>query len=158
VVTGHVMPLDPISVEVVEDGQAGLWAGRLLPGRSVVRLRESSASGVGPVLTVGESDGPRVGVGPSHQLVSVINNSSGPEEPLGVLSNQPVELILLVRSVQGDGLHAHGLAVLPGLVLLKVPAAKLPSDHEALSIPEVVGGLSGALGGASGDGVGGGGS
>jgi len=158
VVTGHVMPLDPISVEVVEDGEAGLGAGRLLPSRSVVRLRESSASGVGPVLTVGESDGPRVGVGPSHQLVSVINNSSGPEEPLGVLSNQPVELILLVRSVQGDGLHAHGLAVLPGLVLLKVPAAKLPSDHKALSIPEVVGGLSGALGGASGDGVGGGGS
>jgi len=74
------------------------------------------------------------------------------------LSNQPVELILLVRGVQGDGLHAHGLAVLPGLMLLKVPAAKLPSDHKALSIPEVVGGLSGALGGASGDGVGGGGS
>ena len=67
------------------------------------------------------------------------------------LSNQPVELILLVGSVQGDGLHAHGLAVLPGLVLLKVPAAKLPSDHEALSIPEMVGGLGGALGGASGD-------
>ena len=42
-VTGNVMPLDPISVEVVEDGEAGLGAGRLLPGRSVVRLRESSA-------------------------------------------------------------------------------------------------------------------
>lgn len=155
VVAGHVVPLDPIGVEVVEDGEAGLGAGRLLLGRSVVRLGEAGASGVGPVLTVGESDGPRVWVGPSHQLVSVINNASGPEEPLGVLGDQPVELVLLVGSVQGDGLHAHGLAVLPGLVLLKVSAAKLPSDHEALSLPEVVGCLGRALGGASGDGIGG---
>ena len=45
----------------------------------------NSPSGVGPVLTVRESDGPGVGVGPSHQLVGVIHNASGPEEPLGVL-------------------------------------------------------------------------
>lgn len=156
-VAGHVVPLDPVGVEVVEDGEAGLGAGRLLPGGPVVRLGQTGASGVGPVLTVGESDGPGVGVGPSHQLVSVIHNASGPEEPLGVLSNQPVELVLLVGGVQGDGLHPHGLAVLPGLVLLKVPAAKLPGDHEALALPEVVGSLSSALGGASGDAVGGGG-
>ena len=36
-------------------------------------------------------------------------------------------------------------------MLLKVSAAKLPGDHEALSLPEVVGCLCGALGGASGD-------
>ena len=67
------------------------------------------------------------------------------------LSDQPVELVLLVRSVQGHGLHAHRLAVLAGLVLLKVPAAKLPGDHKALALPEVVGSLGGALGSASRD-------
>jgi len=155
VVTGHIVPLDPVGVEVVEDGEAGLGAGGLLPGRPVVGLGQASASGVGPVLTVRESDCPRVGVGPSHQLVSVVNNTSGPEEPLGVLGNKPVELVLLVRGVEGDRLHAHGLAILPSLVLLKVTAAKLPGHHEALALPEVVGSLGGALGGASRDGVGG---
>lgn len=154
-VAGHVVPLDPISVEVVEDGEAGLGAGGLLPGRPVVGLGQAGASGVGPVLNVGESKGPGVGVGPSHQLVSVIHNASGPEESLCVLGNEPVELVLLVGGVEGDRLHAHGLAVLPGLVLLKVPAAKLPGHHEALALPEVVGSLGGALGGASRDGVGG---
>lgn len=86
----------------------------------------------------------------------MIHNASGPEEPLGVLSNKPVELVLLVGSVQGDRLHPHGLAVLPGLVLLKVSAAKLPGDHETLALPEMVGSLSSALGGASGDAVRGG--
>jgi len=155
VVAGHVVPLDPVGVEVVEDGEASLGAGGLLPGRPVVRLGQTGASGVGPVLTVGESDGPGVGVGPSHQLVSVIHNTSGPEEPLGVLGNEPVELVLLVGGVEGDWLHAHRLAVLPGLVLLKVTAAKLPGHHEALALPEVVGSLGGTLGGASSDGVGG---
>jgi len=107
VVAGHVVPLDPVSVEVVEDGEAGLGAGRLLPGGPVVRLGQTGASGVGPVLTVGESDGPGVWVGPSYQLVSMIYNTSSPEEPLGVLSNQPVELVLLVGGVQGDWLHPH---------------------------------------------------
>ena len=37
------MPLDPVSVEVVEDGQAGLGAGGLLPGGPVVRLGEAGA-------------------------------------------------------------------------------------------------------------------
>jgi len=87
----------------------------------------------------------------------MIHNASGPEEPLGVLSNQPVELVLLVGGVQGDWLHPHGLAVLPGLVLLKVSAAKLPGNYEALALPEVVWSLSSALGGASRDAVGGGG-
>jgi len=155
VVAGHVVPFDAVSVEVVEDGEAGLLAGGLLPGGPVVRLGEAGSSGVGPVLAVRKSDGPGVRVGPSDQLVGVINYASGPEEPLGVLGNQPVELVLLVRGVEGDGLHAHGLAILPRLVVLKVPAAKLPGNHEALALPEVIGGVCGALGGASGEGVGG---
>ena len=67
------------------------------------------------------------------------------------LGNEPVELVLLVGGVEGDRLHAHGLAVLPGLVLLKVTAAKLPGHHEALALPEVVRSLGGTLGGASSD-------
>ena len=43
-VAGHVVPLDPVSVEVVEDGEAGLGAGRLLPGRPVVRLGQTGAA------------------------------------------------------------------------------------------------------------------
>ena len=41
---GHVVPLDPVSVEVVEDGEAGLGAGRLLPCRPVVRLGQTGAA------------------------------------------------------------------------------------------------------------------
>jgi len=36
--TGHVVPLDPVSVEIVEDGEAGLGVWRILPSRPVVRL------------------------------------------------------------------------------------------------------------------------
>ena len=43
----------------------------------------------------------------------------------------------------------HGLAVLPGLVLLEVPAPELPGHHEPLPVPEVVGGLGSALGSAA---------
>ena len=43
-VAGHVVPLDPVSVEVVEDGEAGLGAGRLLPGCPVVRLGQTGAT------------------------------------------------------------------------------------------------------------------
>ena len=41
--TGHVVPLDSISVEVVEDGQAGLLRWRILPSSSVVRLGKTSS-------------------------------------------------------------------------------------------------------------------
>ena len=43
-VAGHVVPLDPVGVEVVEDGEASLGAGGLLPGRPVVRLGQASAA------------------------------------------------------------------------------------------------------------------
>lgn len=38
------MPLDPVGVEVVEDGEASLGAGRLLPGCPVVRLGQTGAA------------------------------------------------------------------------------------------------------------------
>ena len=36
---------------------------------------------------------------------------------------------LLGRTVQGDGFHAHGVAVLLGIALLEGGAAKLPRGH-----------------------------
>jgi len=68
----------------------------------------------------------------------VVHDPSGPEEPLSVLGDQTVELILLGGSVQGDRLHPHGVAVLLGLVLLEGGAANLPSDDVPHTIPEVV--------------------
>jgi len=138
VVTGHVVPLDAVGVEIVEDGEAGLFMWRLLSSSSVVRLGEAGTSSVGPVEAVGEPDGVGGGVGPTHQLVGVVHDPSSPEEPLSVLSNQPVELILLGGSVQRDGLHPHGVAVGLGLVLLEGGAADLPGDDEAFPVPEVV--------------------
>ena len=81
----------------------------------------------------------------------MVNNSSGPEESLSILSNQPVELVHLGGSVQGHGLHPHALTVGHSLGLLKVSASKLPGDNVSLSIPEVVWRLSSALGSATGD-------
>lgn len=49
-----------------------------------------------------------------------------PEVALGVLCDEPVELVLLGGGVQRDGLHPNGLAVLPRLVLLELAAADLP--------------------------------
>ena len=43
-VAGHVVPLDPVSVEVVEDGEASLGAGGLLSRRPVVRLGQAGAA------------------------------------------------------------------------------------------------------------------
>lgn len=148
---GHVVPLDTVSIEIVEDGQAGLFVRRLLSGRPVVRLRKSCPSGVGPVQAVAEPDGVGGGVGPAHQLVGVVHDPSSPEEPLGVLGDQPVELILLGWSVQADRLHSHGVAVGLGLVLLEGSATNLPGDDVADPVPEVVGSSRATLAGAASD-------
>jgi len=85
----------------------------------------------------------------------MINNSSCPEIPLRIGSDQSVEFILLLWRVQGDGLHAHGVAVGPGLVLLELGATELPCDdisspHVITGVgPEVVGCLSSAQGSAT---------
>jgi len=46
VVAGHVVPLDAVSVEVVQDAKTGLLVGGNLSSSSVVRLREASSSSV----------------------------------------------------------------------------------------------------------------
>ena len=124
-----------------------MW--RILPSSPVVRLRQASPPSVGPVETVGEPDGVGGRVGPAHHLVGVVHDPAGPEEPLGVLGDQTVELILLGGSVQGDRLHAQGLAVLLGLLLLEGGAADLPGHHVPDSIPEVVGSSRPALAGSA---------
>ena len=103
-----------------------MW--RILPRSPVVWLGQARPPGVGPVQAVAEPDGVGGRVGPAHHLVGVVHNPSGPEEPLSVLGDQPVELILLLRSVEGDGLHPQGVAVGLGLVLLEGGASNLPSD------------------------------
>ena len=103
-----------------------MW--RILPSSPVVRLRQTSPPSVGPVETVGEPDGVGGRVGPAHHLVGVVHDPAGPEESLGVLGDQTVELILLGGSVQGDRLHPHRVAVLLRLVLLEGGAANLPGD------------------------------
>jgi len=146
---GHIVPLDPVSVEIVEDGETGLRVWRILPGCPVVWLGQARPPSVGPVQTVAEPDGVGGRVGPAHHLVGVVHNPSGPEESLSVLGDQTVELILLGGSVQGDRLHAQGLAVLLGLVLLEGGAADLPGDDVPGSIPEVVGSGGPALAGST---------
>ena len=44
-VAGHVVPLDPVRVEVVEDGEAGLGAGWVLASSAVVGLGQAGAEG-----------------------------------------------------------------------------------------------------------------
>jgi len=137
-VAGHVMPFDPVSVEIVEDGEAGLRVRRVLPCCSVVRLGQASSTSVRPVEAVREPDGVGGRVGPANHLVGVVHDTAGPEESLSVLGDQTVELILLGGSVQGDRLHPHGVAVLLGLMLLEGGAANLPGDDVPDTIPEVV--------------------
>ena len=44
-VAGHVVPLDPVRVKVVEDGEAGLGAGWVLASSAVVGLGQAGAEG-----------------------------------------------------------------------------------------------------------------
>jgi len=49
---GNIVPLDPVSVEIVEDGETGLRVRRVLSCGPVVWLREASTPSVGPVEAV----------------------------------------------------------------------------------------------------------
>jgi len=152
VVAGHVVPLDAVGVEVVQNAQANLLVGGIFSCSSVVRLGSGrvGTSGVGPVRTGREGDGGGSPVVPEDCPLAMINHATCPEVALSVLSYQSVELILLSWGVQGDGLHTHGVAVLLGLALLKLGAAKLPGHHippaDVVSgvCPEMVGGLGSA--------------
>jgi hypothetical protein len=137
-VASHIMPLDAISIEVVEDSEANLWMGRIVSSSTIVRLRKTGPSSVRPVQTLVEWDGTAFRIVPIHDSVGVIHLSTSPEISLRLLSNQPVKEVLLVGAVQGDRVHPHGLAVLLGLVLLEGGAAdlRLPGGHVAS--PDIV--------------------
>jgi len=130
-VAGNVVPLDSIGVEVVQDSEADLRMGRVLSGSTVVRLGQVRSSCVRPVGALAEADWLCVPVVPRHNLVRVVHLAACPEIPLSILSDQPVEVVLLGGSVQGHRLHAHRLAVRLGLVLLERGAANLPGGHIA---------------------------
>jgi len=155
VVAGDVVPLDAVGVEVVQDSKAGLLMGWVLPGSSVVWLRKSSPSGVGPMGAGCEGDGSRVTVGPEYSFLAVVNNSAGPKVSLLVLSNQSVEFILFFRRIERDRFHAHGLTVGQSLRLLECRTSKLPghnisSPHIISGVgPEVIGRLGPAEGGST---------
>jgi len=129
VVAGHIVPLDAVSVEVVQDAQANLLVRGVFSGSSVIRLGKVGASGVGPMCAGREGDRGGRPIVPEHCPLCVVHNTTCPEVTLSILGDQSVELILLGGGVQGDGRHAHGLAVLLGLTLLELGAPKLPGHH-----------------------------
>jgi len=89
VVAGHVVELDTIVVEVVEDGEAVLVA------LSVVGLGPVGTSGVGP-----QSGGGGSARGPSDGgVTSMVNITSSPEVFLSLLGNQSCEMSLLCRCI-----------------------------------------------------------
>jgi len=75
VVTGHVVESDSISIKVIQHSQTELVT------LSVIRLRPSSSSSVGPVNTVVPS-----AAGPPD--VPVVDLAPGPEVSLPVLGHQ----------------------------------------------------------------------
>lgn len=140
------MPLDPISVEVVKNPEADLWMRRILASSSVIRLGKVSPSSVGPVGALLEFQAPCILVIPANLLIPVVHFTTCPEVSLGILCNEPVEVVLLGGRVEGNRFHAHRLAVLLGLVLLEGGATNLPrrnvpsADVVPWISPEVIGG------------------
>lgn len=125
----HVVPFDAVRVEVVEDGQASLLMRRILSCSSIVGLGKISSAGVGPVSAGRE--GHRVGpsVRPEHSALAVVDDTTCPKVSLCVLGDQLIEPVLLLRCVKGDRLHAHGVAVLLGVLLGELAASILPRDY-----------------------------
>jgi len=107
VVAGNIVPLDSVGIEVVQDSKTNLGVWGVLSSCTVVRLRQISPSCVRPVSALAESDRLGVPVVPRNNFVGVVNNSTCPEVPLSILSNQSVEVVLLGGAVKGDRLHPH---------------------------------------------------
>lgn len=88
--------------------------------------------------TLGKSDCIGFRVFPTNHLVGMINYSTCPEVSLGILSNEPVELILLGYGVQGDWHHVHPPAVCLGIILCEGGATKLPGHNILWIIGRVI--------------------
>lgn len=136
VVASHVVPFDAISVEVVQDSEAGFRVWRILSCSPIVWLRQTSPSCVRPVFTLAEWDRSSPGIVPVDYLVGVVYFSPCPEVSLSILCDQSVEVILFLGTVQGHGFHSHGPTVLLSFMLLEGGATNFPSDH--ISSPNIV--------------------
>jgi len=146
VVAGHVVPLDAVGVEVVQDGQADLIA------VAIVRLssRGFSSSGVRPEASSGAADTLNPAGGPVDNLASMVKAASSPEEPLGKLTGLVHEVFSLLVGVERDSVAAGQLAVLFGLLAGELLARVIgtiltsitvdePGGNVGLAVPVVVG-------------------
>jgi len=132
VVAGHVVELDPVVVEVVEDGEA------VLVTITVVGLGTSCSSSVGPEPRgSGTTRRP-----PDGGVPAVVHITTGPEVALVLPSYQTCELPLLGGRIKGDGLHA--LAAAEGGSLAGGEAgATVPPAHKVVTPLESMVGSSG---------------
>jgi len=140
VVAGHIVPFDSIGIEVVENSQADFWAWWGFSSSSVVWLRNSSSSSIGPMSWIWERYAGSSFVIPADSLLVMENLSSCPEVSLRILSYEPVECVLLCWCVKRDWLHANCFAELLCLTLFKLGAAlsKFPCDDISNTIVNIV--------------------
>jgi len=87
VVASNIVPFDSISIEIVQHSKTGLFMRGNLSSGSVVRLGQTSASGMRPVSRLVKRHRGTTGVGPEHGSLRVIHNTTSPEISLGVLGN-----------------------------------------------------------------------
>jgi len=146
VVAGNVMPFDSVSVEVIQDSKTGLLMGWVFTGSSVIRLRKSSSSCVGPVRWCRERNWLGGGVWPVDHFVGMVDNTTSPEVSLSILSYQPVESVLFGRRIKRYWFHVHRIAIGTSLMLLEFGAANLPGGDISSQLaitricPEMIGG------------------
>jgi hypothetical protein len=138
-VASNIVPLDTISIKVVQYTETGLLVWRNFTSCSVIRLRKTSTASVRPVFALVKRYRGTLLIGPEHCSLCMINNTARPEIPLGVLGNQSVELILFCGWVKGHRLHTHGFTISSSISLLEGGAAKLPGNNVASidSIPRI---------------------
>jgi len=133
VVAGHVVPLDTVVVEVVEDSHARLSA------LAVIGLPGAVAAGVGPVVepAVGVGRGKLDLVGRPEPSVDVLGEelravaavkvaqTSGRPEELDIVGGRDVlEVLVLVAGLEADEVHATLAAVVAGVEPVPVGAGE----------------------------------
>jgi len=124
VIATNIVPFDSVVVEVVQDGQA-----RLSLVFTVVGLRASIKSSVGPVtqftlvgwrdLGLGTGPEPSVDDGwlkiSARASVKVALAATGPDELDAIASKLLLNELVLLQSLQADGVHAMATANVTGV-------------------------------------------
>jgi len=126
VVTGYVVKLDTVAVEIVENSDTKLIA------FSIVRLGTwwASSSSMGPFHVV-------VGLTRRPSDCPSGDSPSGPEILFSISGDQVLELPLLSTAFNADGLHAVLLAEARGTSVSEGPAAQPPA-HKVVFTSELV--------------------